>query len=59
MVFIIIIFLLKNAVMVTMVSIAIHIVMGVYLMTVIGTLVNVQIHLAANLEGSLDRRNVI
>ena len=45
--------------MVTMVSIAIYIVMGVYLMTVIATLVNVQIHLAANLEGSLDRRNVI
>ena len=52
-------FLLKNAVMVTIVSIAIHIVMGVYRMTVIRTLVNVQIHLTANLEGSLDRRNVI
>jgi hypothetical protein len=42
-----------------MVSIAINHVMGVYLMTVIGILVNVQIHLAANLESSLDRRNVI
>ena len=49
----------QNAVMVTMVSIAIDIVMGVYLMTVMGTLVYVQIYLAANLESSLDRRNVI
>jgi len=45
--------------MVTIIVIAINHVMGVYLMPVIDNLVNVQIHLAANLEGSLDGKIVI
>ena len=49
----------QNAAMVTIFLIVRSHVMGVYLMTVIGNLVHAQIHLAANLDGSLDRRNVI
>lgn len=45
--------LLKNAVLVTMVSIVINHVMGAYQIPVIGNMVHVQIYLAANLEGCL------
>ena len=49
----------QNVVMVAMISIVIHHVMGVYLMTVIRNMVIVQIHLDVGLDGSMDIRNVI
>lgn len=45
---------LQNVVMVTMDSIVTNLVMGVYLIPVIGNMVYVQIHLDVNIEDTLD-----